>query len=164
MNDPHWRILAPTYSAASLTAMPVMEREVGSQCLPDCALDKQCCTPSSCSHHLCPLMEAVQHSPPSTALWTVQAAPDSSFGMRPLGQHGGQPGAVASGILIKMLMDLWLGNPPAISFPLALVLLHRCGTCEGQLLSVLCIPLLSCILGRLRGQGFFYRGHRYSLL
>ena len=56
----------------------------------------------------------------------MQDVPDSSFGMRPLGQHGGQPGAVASSILIKMLMDLWLGNPAAISFPLALVLLHRC--------------------------------------
>ena len=63
----------------------------------------------------------------------MQAAPDSSFGMRPLGQHGGQPGAVASGILIKMLMDLWLGNPAAISFPLALVMLHRCAAAAGDL-------------------------------
>ena len=122
--------------------MLVMDKEHGSQC----------CTPSSCLHHPYLLMEAVQHITPSTVLWTVQAAPDSSFGMRPLGQHGGQPGAVASGILIKMLMDLWLGNPPAISFPLALVLLHRCGTCEGQLLNVLCIPLLSCVLGRIRAR------------
>ena len=43
-----------------------------------------------------------------------------------MGQHGGQPGAVAAGILVKLLMDLWLHNPPGISLPLALILLHRC--------------------------------------
>ena len=61
-----------------------------------------------------------------TVKTAVQVQPDSSFGMQPMGQHGGQPGAVASGILIKLLMDLWLHNPPGVSFPLALVLLHRC--------------------------------------
>ena len=97
---------------------------------------------------------AAQHGTPSTVvLWTVQAAPDSSFGMRPLGQHGGQPGAVASGVLIKMLMDLWLGNPAAISFPLALVLLHRCGPCEGQHLNlVVHVPSITHS-GQDQGQG-----------
>ena len=57
--------------------------------------------------------------------------PDSSFGAQPMAQHGRQPGAVAAGILIKLLMDLWLHNPPDISLPLALVLLYRWCPCTG---------------------------------
>ena len=36
-----------------------------------------------------------------------------------------QPGPVCAGILIKLMLDLWLQNPASLSFPLALVMLHR---------------------------------------
>lgn len=35
------------------------------------------------------------------------------------------PGTICAGILIKLLLDLWLHNPASLSFPLALVMLHR---------------------------------------